>query len=842
MGAKARLRKFHPKNLFKSKAPRSAALSPTDNSPSSTIADLSETPELTNPNCPPDSSVEDPPPPDVRSRLQEELWNEAYDRLLETDHDKISKYEEILFSELKNENPNVDSIPNEDFDNERWRHMQRLVEIGLSKTKKEARIYEKVSDGLELFGTVRALVEPAVQAVPQAAIPWVGVCFILEVISNPAKQPGIHREGLQYILSRVNWYWNLAELLLEDNLERKEGMERTPLSNLQLELKKGILDLYQMFLSYLIESVCYFHKNRADALLKSVIHLDYWSSKISDIKAAEENFEKRSEQYNSKESRERLNSLIITVQNIESALERQTRQQLKLAEDESNKACLQALYTTNPLDDKKRIEKIKGGLLTNCYSWIFLTENFQSWQQDPDRKLLWIKGDPGKGKTMLSCGIIDRLDELTPNLISCFFCQATEDNQNNATAVLRGLIWSLVFQHPGLVSHIRNRFDTAGEKAFMGPNTWHVLSEIFRKMILDRSNRVPEGTTIVIDALDECTHEREKLLDLIVEYCADENAQVKWMVTSRNWVEIEDTMMHDSIVSQRVVVHLENNQEIEKCIQKAVYAFIRFKVGDLAKQKRSSIDDEVYKVFTEKSGNTFLWVALAYQRLSDTEIEAWQILDELKGLPSGLQDLYKRMMQEVEGSKHRSRCKDILAVVALVYRPISLSELASSAQSLSRFSNDLNSLRRLVLRCGCFLVITENIVSFMHQSAKDYLLEDEFAKTCVWEAKDDGLQLEEVTRSHRVIFLAILGELKQTLKHDIYDLKDPDASVTLLHPNFDIDPLASVGYACGYWADHIVSFDEETARVTLEFFEERFLYWLEACCLLGKVTTAVLAI
>jgi hypothetical protein len=45
--------------------------------------------------------------------------------------------------------------------------------------------------------------------------------------------------------------------------------------------------------------------------------------------------------------------------------------------------------------------------------------------------VLWIKGDPGKGKTMLLCGIIDEMSALTrlrdkeaTTLLSYFFCQA----------------------------------------------------------------------------------------------------------------------------------------------------------------------------------------------------------------------------------------------------------------------------------------------------------------------------------------------------------------------------------------------------------------------------------
>ncbi|CAH0055285.1 unnamed protein product [Clonostachys solani] len=42
-------------------------------------------------------------------------------------------------------------------------------------------------------------------------------------------------------------------------------------------------------------------------------------------------------------------------------------------------------------------------------------DDLQSW-------LLWIKGDPGKGKTMLLCGIIDELEKGTNSLLSYFFC------------------------------------------------------------------------------------------------------------------------------------------------------------------------------------------------------------------------------------------------------------------------------------------------------------------------------------------------------------------------------------------------------------------------------------
>jgi hypothetical protein len=132
--------------------------------------------------------------------------------------------------------------------------------------------------------------------------------------------------------------------------------------------------------------------------------------------------------------------------------------------DKLNK-CLQDLRLTDPRDDKKRIEHRKGGLLADSYRWILENPSFQEWRDDKQSQLLRIKGDPGKGKTMLLCGIVDELNQSTAGkaLLSYFFCQATDSRINKATAVLRGLIYMLVTQQPSLISHVRDKYDQAGK-------------------------------------------------------------------------------------------------------------------------------------------------------------------------------------------------------------------------------------------------------------------------------------------------------------------------------------------------------------------------------------------
>jgi hypothetical protein len=88
---------------------------------------------------------------------------------------------------------------------------------------------------------------------------------------------------------------------------------------------------------------------------------------------------------------------------------------------------------------------------------------------------------------MLLCGIIEELTQSIGNTanISFFFCQATDVRINNATAVLRGLIYSLIDKQPSLLSYVRNRYDHAGKALFEDINAWNALSRIFTDILKD---------------------------------------------------------------------------------------------------------------------------------------------------------------------------------------------------------------------------------------------------------------------------------------------------------------------------------------------------------------------
>src|SRR5579859_2135085 len=66
--------------------------------------------------------------------------------------------------------------------------------------------------------------------------------------------------------------------------------------------------------------------------------------------------------------------------------------------DDRDRQCLEDLRVTDSRDDKKRIEETKGGLFPDSYGWILKNVEFRRWCGDEQNRLLWIRGDPGKGK------------------------------------------------------------------------------------------------------------------------------------------------------------------------------------------------------------------------------------------------------------------------------------------------------------------------------------------------------------------------------------------------------------------------------------------------------------
>uniref|UniRef100_A0A0D2XSJ5 NACHT domain-containing protein n=1 Tax=Fusarium oxysporum (strain Fo5176) TaxID=660025 RepID=A0A0D2XSJ5_FUSOF len=527
----------------------------------------------------------------------------------------------------------------------------------------------------------------------------------------------------------MEWYWNLVSLLLNENKAKQSS------AGLRVQLEKHIVQLYEKLLSYQMKSTCIYHRNWAVVIGRDMVKIDDWAGQLSEIQEAEAAVQRDLEQYNTEESKAQLRELTgaasaieINLQDIHSAIQDQIQQLDKRHQDDADKQCLKDLRETDPRDDKTRIQDTKGGLLRDSYRWILDNDNFQRWRDDPQSQLLWIKGDPGKGKTMLLCGIIDELEKDPNNNLSYFFCQATEARLSNATAVLRGLVYLLIVQQPALISHVREKHDHAGKQLFEDRNAWEALSKILTAMINDSSL---DGAILIVDALDECKTNRHQLLDLIVR-----PSRVKWIVSSRNWQD------------------MRRNWTIQST---------KYKVDRLACHKKYDKEtrDVINNYLTSNADGTFLWVALVCQELAGPTVRKRHTLNTLKSLSPGLDSLYDRMIGHISDSEDAGLCREVLAIASVVYRPITLDELKILVESVKGFDRD--DLEEIIRACGSFLTLREGVIYFVHQSAKDFLLNKAF----------DQILPSGAAHQHHAIFSRSLEALSETLERDVYELGVP---------------------------------------------------------------------
>jgi len=434
---------------------------------------------------------------------------------------------------------------------------------------------------------------------------------------------------------------------------------------------------------------------------------------------------------------------------------------------------------------------------------------------------------------MLLCGIINELQKKASAAraacVSYFFCQATDSRINSATAVLRGLLYLLVSQQPALISHVRKKHDHAGKSMFEDANAWVALTEIFVDVLCDPSLST---TYLVVDALDECVTNLPKLLAFVAKQ-SSASSRVKWIVSSRNWPDIEEQLEQ---AGHKVRLSLELNAA---SVSAAVNVFIKQKVSQLAQQKKydKQTQDAVFEHLTSNANDTFLWVALVCQDLQATAKR--NVFKKLDTFPPRLDALYKQMMQQIRKSDDAKLCQQLLAVVVLVYRPITLQELVALAEQLEDVANK-SELQEIIGLCGSFLTLQGDTIYFVHQSAKDFLL-----ATALNDVFPGGT--EEV---HYAIFSKSLANLSRTLRRDLYSLKAPGSPVKNVQAP-QLDPLAASRYSCLYWIDHLCDSNPQFSATYSgclqnnddvdNFLREKYLYWLEALSLCRSMPKGVLS-
>jgi hypothetical protein len=184
------------KKLFK--WTKSASPVPTTSATAPSTANLKATPATRNtratqdPAGQPGHTLQSHQPVSAQS-ISARVWNDAYEATRVEHPGLVKQYEAVLYAELSpvtlsagKYNLGQWSISNDP--DKRADEMRQLVYAGLERSRKQMDAAENVSEGIRAIFALKGVVDKAVQACPQAAVAWVGICFTLEV-RQPSSPP-----------------------------------------------------------------------------------------------------------------------------------------------------------------------------------------------------------------------------------------------------------------------------------------------------------------------------------------------------------------------------------------------------------------------------------------------------------------------------------------------------------------------------------------------------------------------------------------------------------------------------------------------------------------------------
>lgn len=511
----------------------------------------------------------------------------------------------------------------------------------------------------------------------------------------------------------MRWYSLLP------SIPEKQARDSNSSSRLLEALNDRIVDLYGAVLLYLMQLVCSLWQIDDFYLWR---RLQSRTVTLETIKQAERDLQLLDENWIQKPLRKLLAATRTESANLD-------REQDSLPEE--TRELLEDLHVVDPRPGLSRIIREQNSSMQQLYLWLLSTEKYKQFLDwNPIyNKVLWMTSEAGQGKTLLLTSVVQALwgrkqaDE-KKFCLAFFFFDYSHPQYDNIAAALKNLIWFLLHQQPSLTRYLKRKCKATERKHFDDPNDFPALSNIFFDMLGDETF---PNVYFIVDALDEAsyndnTSEIQEFLDLI-SLSTKSSEKIKWLISSNNSEKMK--RVFEGLTNS----HLDLGADMST--KAAIDTYIQERVSDLATDK--AYDDELKDIITRElckvSSGNYLWVDIVCTALRDEDI--WHIEDFLKVLSEKptLRGLYRFMGNRIQDLPwDRKFCIEVLRVMGVVQHSLQIGEL----ESLVRLAPRVN-LKVILQKCSAFLRISQDLVSFRNQSAREYVRERFLGNTTILE-------------------------------------------------------------------------------------------------------------
>ncbi|PQE23552.1 Pfs NB-ARC and Ankyrin domain protein [Rutstroemia sp. NJR-2017a BVV2] len=411
--------------------------------------------------------------------------------------------------------------------------------------------------------------------------------------------------------------------------------------------------------------------------------------------------------------------------------------------------------------------------------WFLAKSEYISWhnvaQQSDHGGFLWIKGNPGTGKSTLMKLLFEEAKlnaKSNPSKItlSFFFLARGTVEEKSTTGLYRSLLHQLFEKAVELRGSLE--WMTADGVRVIERNGWNeeALKQTLRHTILKLGNR---SLMIFVDALDECNQNQAEgmvcFFEDLVELAQIAQVQLQICFSSRHYPTVT--------IQKGVEIILEDEIGHTEDIEKYIRSKLRLGKSKPAESKQAEL---LRSEILEKSSRIFLWVVLVLDILNseypNTSISIKEMRKRLKEIPPKLADLFEMVLtRDEENIEQLHAC---LKLILFTNRPLKPQELYFAIQlNLNKECSgywdqedvDLHQIKGFVRSSSKGLAeVTRNKaaeVQFIHESVREYLLDK-------YESQWSGLSSKFIGHGHEVLRNCCLAQLNAPISREI-DMPDP---------------------------------------------------------------------
>jgi hypothetical protein len=364
----------------------------------------------------------------------------------------------------------------------------------------------------------------------------------------------------------------------------------------------------------------------------------------------------------------------------------------------------------------------------NTCKWLLKSFEYLDWfdatKLGEHHGFLWIKGNPGTGKsTLMKFALAHTRKTMKDRIIISFFFNARGESLEKSTI---GTYQSLLLQLLERLPALQCVFDSLGLST-LSTNTSHEWSVESLKTLLEQAIQYLGESSIVcfIDALDEC--EEHQIRDMIsfFEHVGElaVSAGIKFQVcfSSRHYPHIT--------IRKRLELVLEGQEGHNQDITNYLNSELKIGYSMVAKQVRMELQ--------EKASGIFMWVVLVVGILNK-EHDSGRIhalRRRLREIPDDLHELFRDIL--TRDSHNRDELILCVQWVLFARQPLSPEQLyfailsGDELNALSSWDSDeitIDIIKRFILDSSKGLAeITKSktpTVQFIHESVKDFLLKE----------------------------------------------------------------------------------------------------------------------